>query len=521
MRAGPGRWRQDESLLVVPMAPPSAISSWTVLSWSVVLPAFGVVLLLTLACRRRGLPLPPRTLPLLATVSTVTFHLVPLTLVPASSRLWLAIGVDLLLVLALIRLLLWLVLELPGGLEWWRPPPELLVQLLLVAGGALAAVLLVNRVGRLDVVGLVTTSAVLTAEVGLAIQEPLKDLIAGLELQLSDDLRLGDLVEIVGGQVRGRVESLSWRDTTLRTAKGVRVVLPNTQVTNGILRNLSFSGAVSDCFDVGLDYDFPPAAALALLERVVTNHPLVLQEPPAEVRVKAFADSAITYEVQVWFREPSDGVRLNLRSALLQQIWYALNREGRSIPFPVRELQRRRPDPVAEALVASLPPQEGRLLLASHSLFADLPPADLDSLLTHSRPVLFTAGEAIVREGATGRSLYQVISGRVEVQKEVQPGHSIHVAELGPGEVFGEMTLFQGAPRSATVRALEDSRLLRVDRAGVRELLERDPDLLERFAKLVNSRRRELESLGDEEQQREASNLLEAMRNLFFALGGG
>jgi CRP-like cAMP-binding protein len=247
----------------------------------------------------------------------------------------------------------------------------------------------------------------------------------------------------------------------------------------------------------------------------------VLQEPPPEVRVKAFADSAITYEVQVWFREPSDGVRLSLRSALLQQIWYALKREGRTIPFPVRELQRRRSDPAATELAAPLPPQEGRLLLAGHSLFADLPPADLDSLLTHSRPVLFTAGEAIVREGATGRSLYQVISGRVEVQKEVQPGHSIHVAELGPGEVFGEMTLFQGAPRSATVRALEDSRLLRVDRAGVRELLERDPDLLERFAQLVNSRRRELESLGDEEQQREASNLLEAMRNLFFALGGG
>ena len=505
------------------MAPPSAISSWTVPSWSVVLPAFGLVVLLTLACRRRGLPLPPRTLPLLATVSTVALHLVPLSLVPASGRLWLAIGVDLLLVLALIRLVLWLVLELPGGLGWWRPPPELLVQLLLVAGGALVSVLLVNRVGRLDVVGLVTTSAVLTAVIGLAIQEPLKDLIAGLELQLSDDLRLGDLVEIGGGQAqaRGRVESVSWRDTTLRTSDGVRVVLPNTQVTNGILRNLSFSGAVSDRFDVGLDYDLPPGGALALLERVVGSHPLVLQEPPPEVRVKAFADSAITYELQVWFSEPSDRARLSLRSALLQQIWYSLKREGRSIPFPVRELQRRRPDQVADALVASLPPQEGRLLLASHSLFADLPPADLDSLLSHSRPVLFTAGEAIVREGATGRSLYQVISGRVEVQKEVQPGYSIHVAELGPGEVFGEMTLFQGAPRSATVRALEDSRLLRVDRAGVRELLERDPDLLERFAQLVNSRRRELESLGDEEQQREASNLLEAMRNLFFALGGG
>ena len=47
------------------------------------------------------------------------------------------------------------------------------------------------------------------------------------------------------------------------------------------------------------------------------------------------------------------------------------------------------------------------------------------------------------------------------------------------------------------------------------------PIKLERFAQLVNSRRRELESLGNEDRQREASNLLEAMRKLFFALGGG
>ena len=502
------------------MALPSAIAPWSVPTGAVVLPTFGLVLLVILACRRRGLPLPPRTLPLLATATWLALQLVPPTLVPASSRLWLAVGIDLLLVLALVRLGLWLVLELPGGLGWWRPPPELLVQLLLAASGALAAVVLVNRVGRLDLMGLVTTSAVLTAVIGLAIQEPLKDLIAGLELQLSDDLRLGDLVEI-GGQARGRVESVSWRDTTLRTFDGVRVVLPNTQVTSGVLRNLSVSGAVCDRFEVGLDYDLPPAAAQALLERLIQDHPLVLQQPAPEVRVKAFADSAITYEVQVWFREPSDGVRLNLRSALLQQIWYALKREGRSIPYPVRELQRRQSDPFMQALAAPLPVPEGRRLLASHSLFADLPPDDLDCLLSHSRPVLFTAGEVIVREGARGESLYQLISGRVKVEKEVQPGRLIHVAELGPGEVFGEMTLFQGLPRSATVRALEDTRLLRVDRAGVRELLERDPDLLERFARLVNGRRRELETLGQDERQQAASHLLEAMRRFFFALGAG
>ena len=136
------------------MALPSAIAPWSVPTGAVVLPTFGLVLLVILACRRRGLPLPPRTLPLLATATWLALQLVPPTLVPASSRLWLAVGIDLLLVLALVRLGLWLVLELPGGLGWWRPPPELLVQLLLAASGALAAVVLVNRVGRLDLMGL-------------------------------------------------------------------------------------------------------------------------------------------------------------------------------------------------------------------------------------------------------------------------------------------------------------------------------------------------------------------------------
>lgn len=470
-----------------------------------------------LVCRRRGLPPPPPRLPLLALLVWGVSLLIPGGL-PWLGGPWITILVSLLLVLAGVRLLLWLLLELPGALGWWRRPPELLVQLLLVSSGGLAAVLLMRQVARYDLVGLVTTSAVLTAVIGLAAQEPLKDLIAGLELQLGDDIRLGDLVEV--GQARGVVDSVSWRDTTLRTFDGVLVVLPNTQVTGGVLRNLSVSGAVSDRFEVGLDYDFPPARASALLLRVARQHPLVLEEPPPEVRLRAFADSAITYEVMVWFRTPSDGVRYTLRSELLQQIWYALQREGRSIPFPVRELQRRQVTP-ASALVSALTPEQGRRLLASHSLFADLPATDLDCLLAHSRPVLFAAGEAIVEEGASGESLYQVIEGRVSVEKRTAAGVTVQVTELGVGEIFGEMTLFQGAPRSATVRALVESRVLRVDRAGVRQLLAVDPDLLDRFAALVSARRRELDSLDLEERERQATTLIETMRRLFFAFGSG
>ncbi|MFM7367355.1 MAG: hypothetical protein ACKO2Z_06045, partial [Sphaerospermopsis kisseleviana] len=63
----------------------------------------------------------------------------------------------------------------------------LLLQLLMVGGAALGTVVVARQTARFDLVGLVTTSAVLTAVIGLAAQEPLKDLLAGLELQLSEE----------------------------------------------------------------------------------------------------------------------------------------------------------------------------------------------------------------------------------------------------------------------------------------------------------------------------------------------
>ena len=124
-----------------------------------------------------------------------------------------------------------------------------------------------------------------------------------------------------------------------------------------------------------------------------------------------------------------------------------------------------------------------------------------------------------MREGAEGESLYVVLAGRVEVSKDLD-GQLVVVRQLGVGEVFGEMTLFLDAPRSATVRAVEECRLLRVGRAAVRSLLEGDPGLLERLATLVAARRAELEQLSLEEQRAEKRGLLLTMRQLFSALAG-
>lgn len=481
----------------------------------------GAVLLVITAkvCRLRSLPPPPLRLGLLALASWLLLALVPAALVPPPYRLWLQISDDLLGSFAAIRLLLWALLEMPGSLSWWPSPPELLIQLLSLGGWAAASVLVVRQTARFDLINLVATSAVLTAVIGLAGQEALKDLFSGLELRLADDFGLGDWLELSDGR-HGIVVGFSWRETRLRTVDDFLLLVPNSQITSDVLTNRSSYGACCDRFEVGLDYDFPPGRALSLLQQVVEQHPLVLADPAPVIRVKGFLDSAISYELQVWQKTVGERARLQLRSELLQQIWYGVHRQGQSFPFPVREMRPRRSALPPELL--QQPTLEAcRLALASVPMFADLSEEDLQLLVADSGLLTYGPGEAVVREGAEGHSLFCLLRGRVEVVKQLEDGRQVRVRELQAGNVFGEMTLFLDAPRSATVRSLEESQLLRVGRPAVRRLLEGNPALLERLAALVASRQAELEQLGSEQAQERSLGLLETMRRLFYGASGG
>lgn len=476
-----------------------------------------VLLVLSALCRARSLPRPPLRLSLLALACFALLPLLPLGLLPQTTRTWVEISDDLLLSFASIRLVLWLVLELPGSLRWWPAPPELLIQMLSLGGWGLAAVLVVRESTRFDLVNLVATSAVLTAVIGLAAQEGLKDLFSGLELQLAEDFSIGDWLELADGR-RGTVVSLTWRETRLRTIDDCLLVVPNSKITSDVLINRSYFGASCDRFEVGLDYDFPPAQALPLLERVVLQHPLVLSQPAPIVRLKAFLDSSISYELQIWQTTAGDRALLQLRSQLQQQIWYALRRQGQSIPFPVQEMRpRRSAAPHDPHLPAS---QESCLrVLASLPIFADLNQDQLQLLVLDSQLLTFGPGESVVREGAEGDSLYCLLRGEVEVLKTMEAQRSVRVSTLSAGDVFGEMTLFLDAPRSATVRTLEECLLMRLGRPAVRRLLEDNPALLERFATMVSARQAELDLISRDRQGETPGGLLETMKRLFAVVG--
>jgi putative peptide zinc metalloprotease protein len=104
--------------------------------------------------------------------------------------------------------------------------------------------------------------------------------------------------------------------------------------------------------------------------------------------------------------------------------------------------------------------------VAEMALFRDLSSAELDVLLARLVPLEAAAGEAIIHQGDSGERFYVVRSGAVEVQRDGQP-----LARLGPGEAFGEIALLLDVPRTASVTAIEPTRLLALEANDFRDLL--------------------------------------------------
>jgi len=99
----------------------------------------------------------------------------------------------------------------------------------------------------------------------------------------------------------------------------------------------------------------------------------------------------------------------------------------------------------------------------------------------------FRAGEKIFREGETGRQMYLLLEGAVDIFVESN-GARIPVARFAPGDFFGEMSLLEGLPRSGTAVATENSRLLSLDEASFQKLASEDSEFTWRVMKSLSQR---------------------------------
>lgn len=128
-------------------------------------------------------------------------------------------------------------------------------------------------------------------------------------------------------------------------------------------------------------------------------------------------------------------------------------------------------------------PAEVRTFLASIPLFRELGETDLDSIIPRLDWMLVPGGHVVCRQGDEGDRLYLVASGRLAILRELPNGEDVLLSHAGRGESVGEVAVLTGNPRSATVRALRDSVIARLDRAGLAQLLEEHPRIALAFTR--------------------------------------
>lgn len=396
------------------------------------------------------------------------------------------------LLVAVGRLVAVLVLEVLFRRKLGRPVPTILRD---IAQGVLYLFLLLGALRAIgfDPGSILTTGAVVTAVIGLSLQETLGNLVAGLAIQIQRPFDVGDWVQLEPDPKRiGRVVEINWRATKVITLEQVEVIVPNGMLAKAPIVNYSKpSPVVRRSVTVNVAYEVPPRRVHETILEAIRDVPGVLVEPAPSVVTNAFGDSGIEYWVR-FFSEELDR-RDVVDGAVRERIYYALHRANFEIPVPQRKVHLHQVSAESLAREDATRIAEREKALAGIDVLRVLDPAILRRLATAATARLFSPGETIVRQDDDADELFIIERGTVTVLLEAKGKKPSEVTKLGPGMFFGEMALVTGERRQATVRAVSECELVVIGHKAFHDVLAASPNMVKELSRVLAERQTMLE----------------------------
>lgn len=388
------------------------------------------------------------------------------------------------------------------------PTPKILRDLTDFALYALVALPILKTQLEIDLTGLLATSAILSVVLGLALQDTLGNLFAGLSIQVERPYQVGDFVTI--GPHSGRVVQIAWRATRLETFRHEFITIPNNVCAKESVKNFT-RGTEPVARDLYLRLSLltPPNQVKEAVHAVLREIPMVLRPPEPRVRTWSYQEGTLEYQIRFWV-----GDYLNADEAMGEiytRLWYRLRREGIEIPAAQRSVTVLQPSTRPEVDEDTV-----YRLLESVDIFGVLAPEELQRLVHHMHPRRFGRGERIIDAGTTGHTFYLVASGEVSIRAG-KP--ETEVARLRRGQYFGEMSLLTGEPRAASVVAQSDCMLLELDRPVFARLFSENANLAKQLSAVLAQRRSQLRQAAElhapADQAPEANRILSRLRSIF------
>ncbi len=385
-----------------------------------------------------------------------------------------------------------LVLDVGFGRRMSRPTPKIIRDLVLGIVYFFVALASLRAAG-IEPSSILTTSALLTAVIGLSLQETLGNLFAGLALQVQSPFDVGDWIQFGDGKgTVGKVLEVNWRATRVVTLDEVEVIVPNGQLGKTAITNYSKpSPQIRRNIYVTVDLATPPRKAQRVIADAIRGSWGVLDDPPPSVVTSDFNDAGIQLWVRFWTDQFHKwGI---VEGEVRDRIWYALAREDITMSWPTREIFVHEVNDDAREKKRTAKSAQYLTALRAVDFLAAIPATELEKLSRSAESHLYAEGEVIVRKGDTADDMYIVRTGQVAVMTTNGSNkQKREVAALGPGKFFGEMALMTGEPRTADVVAKTDAELLVITHGAFQATLAAHPELAETVSRVIAERQAKL-----------------------------
>jgi small-conductance mechanosensitive channel/CRP-like cAMP-binding protein len=376
-------------------------------------------------------------------------------------------------------------------------PPRLLRGLVTIAIYVLAFYGILTFVFERPVTGLLVSTGIVAGVIGLAMQNVLSDLFAGLAITIENPYSLGDWIELKDGTI-GRVLDISWRSTRLLSWNNSIYVVPNNVAASSIIHNYALPDKrYAYWFYVSVASEIPPNTVRHLLLEAALSCKSVLKNPLPIVRIGDVTSQPFKYMVYVYFMDfPSHWAA---KSDLFSCVQTSLARSGIT-PSAIKYEIATRKSPILEVKEPTIEEYLHRV-----PIFQTLSENEIEELAHSCEIRSFETGEILIQEGDPDSSLFVITSGVVSIIKKNSKGQNIEVSRLGNSECFGEMSLLTGEPRSATAQAITYVEAITVPKEALAALFEIKPDLSNEFAEIMAMRRAQTEGLIDSRTMKSAS----------------
>ncbi len=370
---------------------------------------------------------------------------------------------------------------------------------------------------------------VVAAALTISLQSTLGNVIGGVALQLDGTVQVGDWVQLEGGR-EGRVAAIRWRHLVVETRDGDAIVVPNAVLLNTPITILGRRDGVDHpqrrTLRFRVDRHTPPSVVIRAVEEALRSSPIgggaeavapdcVLLDLGRET-----TDSTLLYGARYWLQDR--GVDVAIDSDVRVRVYAALARAGVQLATPATTYVN--VDHETYARVPGRDRDRAYRVLRSIDLFDPLTEAECRQTAAALEYVPFADGEYVTRQGRSARHLYVLAAGVVEVRLEVD-GREERVATLHAPDIFGEMGLLTGSPRTAGVVAVGPVECYELDHDAFQAVLQSRPEVAEELAAVTATRQaalaaaREGREAREAETRRETARILARMRE-FFGLEG-